>query len=169
MKVILYMEMTVNGMVAKSNDETPWSDELWKAYQEMVKNVKNMIVGRKTYQLMVEADEFATIDNPFTVVLTSQNFVPQTKNTVTAHFPQEALKLVEEKGFTETIIGGGGKLNSSFMREGLVDEIYLDIEPMVFGQGIALFEANEFEYGLKLLGIKKLSDSSIQLHYAIEK
>ncbi len=33
-KVTLYMAMTVNGYVAKENDETPWSDEEWESYSK---------------------------------------------------------------------------------------------------------------------------------------
>ena len=64
---------------------------------------------------------------------------------------------------------GGGTLNTSFMAENLIDEIYLDVEPIVFGKGIRLFKENDFEAKLKLLEIKKLSNDEIQLHYQVLK
>ncbi len=55
------------------------------------------------------------------------------------------------------------------MEKGLVDEIYLDIEPFVFGSGIKLFADGEWENKLKLLGTKLLSRNTIQLHYKVIK
>jgi riboflavin biosynthesis pyrimidine reductase len=79
------------------------------------------------------------------------------------------LKLLKERGFKTALVGGGGKLNSSFMKERLVDEIYLEVTPMIFGKGIKVFEDSNFEAKLELLGVKKLSSNEIQLHYKILK
>ena len=73
------------------------------------------------------------------------------------------------KGFTSALVGGGGKLNASFMKENLVDEIYLDVEPVVLGKGVKLFDDGEFEKSLELLVIKKISKDEIQLHYKVKK
>ncbi len=81
--------------------------------------------------------------------------------------PSEALRFLKQQGLKEALIAGGGKLNGSFMKEELVDEIYLDIEPTVFGKGIPLFGDANFESKLQLINIKKLSGNEIQLHYHV--
>ena len=58
-------------------------------------------------------------------------------------------------------------LNSSFMKEKLIDEIHLDVEPLVFGRGIKLFADDDFESRLELVGTKKLSANTVQLHYRV--
>ena len=55
------------------------------------------------------------------------------------------------------------------MEDGLIDEIYLDIEPIIFGKGIKLFADNNFEVKLKLLGIRNLTEDILQLHYKVLK
>ena len=77
--------------------------------------------------------------------------------------------MIEEKGFEKAFLAGGGQLNASFMKEGLVDEIYLDVEPLLFGKGIKLFADADFEYKLELLECKKLNANTLQLHYEILK
>jgi len=37
MKTILYVALSADGFIAGLNDETPWSDEEWAAFQEFVK------------------------------------------------------------------------------------------------------------------------------------
>lgn len=68
------------------------------------------------------------------------------------------------------MVCGGGELNGSFMKENLVDEIYLDIEPVAFGKGIELFgNKADFEVNLEVIGVKNISPNEIQLHYKVLK
>ena len=165
MKVVLYMAMTANGYIAKENNETPWSDEEWKSFSTKVKEIKNLVIGRKTFEIMEQGKEFQKIDNPFTVIVSNQN----NNNSNFVNSPEQAIDLLKQKGFSKILVAGGGILNSSFMQKGLVDEIYLDIEPFFFGKGIKLFANNDFETKLELLETKQLSKNTIQLHYRILK
>ena len=83
--------------------------------------------------------------------------------------PEEAIKHLETLGFQEALVLGGSKINSSFMKNGLVDEIYLDVHAHILGQGIPLFAPADFEYKLELLEIKKLSEQTLQLHYKVKE
>jgi len=169
MKVVLYMAMTVNGLIAKENDETPWSDIEWESYAKVIRQFKNLILGRRTYEIMnADKNLFSKIGNPFTVVVTKQKLL-DTKNFAFVKTPKEALKLLKEKRFSEVLLGGGGTINGAFMKENLIDEVYLDVEPLVFGKGIKLFANADFETKLELLSIKKLSKSELQLHYKVLK
>ena len=91
------------------------------------------------------------------------------KVIITDISPKKVLNMLEEKGFKEAFIAGGGQINSSFIKEKLIDEIYLDVEPLVFGKGIKLFADSDFEFKLKLLESKNLNKNTIQLHYAVVK
>jgi len=167
MKVVLYMAMTLNGYIAKETDETPWSKVVWNSYYKIAKKFNALIIGRRTYELMKEANEFEKIGNPFTVVLTKQR-MQGNRNTEFAASPQDAINVLKKKGFTKVMLGGGGKVNGAFISEGLIDEIYLDVEPIIFGKGVRLFADADFEKKLTLLSVKKLSSNIIQLHYSVK-
>ena len=163
MKIILYMAMTANWYIARQNNETPWSNEERESFSEKVKEAKNLIIGRKTFELMEKEEEFQKIWNPFVIVISKE----KKDNFNFVNSPEKALELLKEKGFTQGLIAGGGILNSLFLQKGLIDEIYLDIEPYIFGKGIKLFAENDFETKLELLSTKQLSKNTIQLHYKI--
>ncbi len=165
MKVVLYMAITANGYIAKKNNETPWSDEEWESFSEKVKEIKNLIIGRKTFEIMDKENEFQKIGNPFTVIVSNK----EENNSNFVNSPEQAIDLLKEKGFSKILVAGGGMLNSSFMQKGLIDEIYLDVEPFLFGKGINLFADNDFETKLELFETKQLSKNTIQLHYRILK
>lgn len=168
MKVVLYMAMSVNGFIAKENSETPWSADEWKSFSRFVGKAKNIVIGRKTYDLMEQSGDFQKIGNPFTIVLT-RKAAKRDDGPSFVHSPKEALDLLEMKGFKYALIAGGGEVNASFMKAGLIDEIYLDVEPLLFGKGITLFANENINVKLEFLGIKKISGNTRQLHYKVVK
>ena len=168
MKVILYMAITTNGMIARKNLETPWSDEEFTSYYEKVKEIGNVIVGSRTYPQFLESD-IVSMGNPLMVVLTRSEKVSSKENVVFVSSATKALELIKDKGFEQALVTGGGETNKAFLETGLIDEIYLDIEPRIFGEGIPLFSPSNVELKLKLLETKKISDQTIQLHYKVEK
>lgn len=168
MKVILYMAISLNGMIAKSNDDTSWiSKDEWNHYSLAVRTAGNLIVGHRTYDILTKQPEFSEFKDVKIVVVAQKSFQCLAPNHLIARSPTEALKLLRD--FNRVIVAGGGALNASFIKEELVDEIFVDIEPIILGQGIQLFRNKEFEKKLKLLGQKKISENEIQLHYKILK
>lgn len=168
MKTTLYMAMTVNGYIANENGDAPWSDAVWNSYYDIAKQFPCIILGRKTYEIMKEVEEFEKIGSPFTVVLTHTAH-PVEERFAFVSSPKEALEILREKGFDRVLIGGGAQANTSCMKESLVDEIIIDVEPMIFGKGIKLFADEDFEANLELVEMKKLSDNTIQLRYSVKK
>lgn len=168
MKVILYMAISLNGMIAKSDDDTSWiSKEEWDSYSLTVRTAGNLIVGHRTYGILTKQPEFSEFKDVKLVVVAEKVFQTLIPNHLVAHSPKEALKTLSD--FEQVVVAGGGALNASFVEENLVDEIYLDIEPIILGKGISLFRDKDFERKLKLLGQKKITDNEIQLHYQVLK
>lgn len=170
MKVVLYMAITANGMIAKENDDTRFvSDAEWESFTAMMKKIGNYVMGRRTFEVSLESDAF-----PYpclNVVMTKKAVKNQWGDQVifTSDSPKAVLKMLEERGFDTAFIGGGAAVNTSFAREGLIDEVYLDVEPAIMGKGIPLLASGDFELKLKLLETKKLGQSTIQLHYQVIK
>ena len=171
MKVILYMAITINGFIAKENDDTSFVSEIkWDSFRKMIRSVGNMIIGSRTYAIMRDGEEFKNLENIRVLVVSeNENFKTIANNHLVVKSPKDVLAILENEGFDNALVAGGGTLNASFMTENLVDEIYIDVEPIVFGKGIRLFRESDFEVKLKLLETKKLSDNEIQLHYQVLK
>ena len=168
MKTILYMAITANGIIAGEKDNVSWiSQDAWKSYMEIVKSIDCMIIGRRTYEVMPE-EEFKDCDY---VVFTSQKNLKKKgpKIRFVSEKPKEVLKLLEEEGKKRVCICGGAQINSLFMKENLIDEVFLDLEPVFLGKGVKLFADSDFETKLELLEVKKMSDNLVQLHYKVLK
>ncbi len=168
MKVILYMAISANGMIAKSNDDTSWiSAEEWDSYSLAVRTAGCLIVGRRTYEILTKQPEFAEFKDVKLILVSHDNFVTLAQNHFVAFSPREALEMA--KGYEQVVVAGGGILNAAFLDEKLVDEIYLDIEPIVISEGIPVFKDKNFDCNLKLLESKMITENEIQLHYEVLK
>lgn len=172
MKTILSMAMTVNGKIAKPDGDSDFtSKEDGKLFLSMCRKAGNAIIGKNTY-MYIQSKGYQQ-KNILTVVLTRNAalLVKKSPNTIfTDKPPKDILTLLEEKGYKEALVAGDGILNTAFFKEGLIDEMYIDIEPLILGRGIPLFADGDFAPRLKLLGVKTLTNhQTIQLHYKFFK
>lgn len=165
MKTLILMTMSANGFIARTNDETPWSKEEFERCAAFTREAGNLIVGRKTYEIMREEGDFD--DGILTVVVTRDIAEPH-GNVVYMASPEHALKYVEEKGFARAIVGGGTTLVTQFLSEGLIDEIILDIEPMLLDRGLPLAEQSIPDVALEHLSTEQFGDT-VRLHYQVKK
>ena len=82
--------------------------------------------------------------------------------------PYEALSLLKQKRFDTALVGGGVQLVSAFLSQGLVDEIYLNIYPLV-SKGRTFAISENLETSLELISADKLTNEIVQLHYMVVK
>ena len=169
MKVILYMAVTTDGFIAKKDDDTAWvSDVDWKIFTKTVKDSGCIVMGRRTYE--VSGGDFP-YKGAFNIVMTKDLKLESSNNDVvfTNKSPREVIKLAQDKGYQKLLIIGGGSVNGSFMKERLIDEVFIDVHPFVFGTGIKVFESFEGDVKLELVDSKNLDKGQVLLHYKVLK
>ncbi len=106
----MYMATSVNGMISTLNDETPWSKEEFSEFYKFAKEAGNMIIGRKTYEIMNKDGELKKLKDVTTIILTHKCVDRQ----LTAKNPTEALEIVKKLKLPIALVCGGTKTNSSF-------------------------------------------------------
>lgn len=168
------MAMTADGKIAKSSDHFPnWtSKEDKKMFAQVTKEHGVVIMGDKT---------FFTFPRPLpdrlNVVFTlEKNPSSIEKVKWVSGDPKKVLEELEKEGYKSAILGGGAQLNSQFLRHGLIDEIWLTIEPKIFGEGLGIFSGergsnkNEnLEADLELIDLAKINQNSILVKYKVIK
>ena len=71
-------------------------------------------------------------------------------------------------GYKEVAIVGGSRVYQAMLDHGFLDDLYLTIEPLIFGRGKPMFDAGKQTHRMKLVSVKKLNSSgSILLHYRV--
>lgn len=169
MKVFLYMESTLNGLISGINDDTSWvSPAAWKSYQTNMSKMDVIIIGKNTYDLM--PDEEFNQNSQYLVITHNPTKESKVQNvSFSNHNPKQIIHDLSQNNYQTVCIAGGSNINSAFMKEGLIDELLIDVEPIILGKGLGLFHEADFEFKLKLIETKKLSQNTIQLHYKVLK
>jgi dihydrofolate reductase len=173
MKVILYAAITANGMIGKKDGNSDFtSDADAISFNDICQKAGCAIMGRHTLENVFKRlpiDQWPN-KNGLHIVLTSKKSLDVNHpNLHLAKSPQDALRIASTRGLKEVVVIGGGLTFGSFMKDNLVDEVFLDVEPLAFGEGMPLFIAGDFESKLDLIETKLLSPQTLQLHYRVKK
>ncbi|HBB36554.1 MAG: hypothetical protein A2374_03025 [Candidatus Moranbacteria bacterium RIFOXYB1_FULL_44_23] len=164
MKIILMMAMTADGKIAKNSDHFPnWtSKEDKKMFAEVTKEHGAVIMGDKTFFTFPKP-----LSDRLNVVFTLLENPPETENVkwVTGE-PEKVLLELKKMGYKSAVLGGGTYMNSQFLERKLIDEIWLTIEPKIFGDGLGVF-SGDFNIDLKLLGVEKINENSVVVKYKV--
>jgi len=171
MKVILYMAISVNGLITKGKDDSDWVAETdWNEFDALMRDCGFMVMGRRTYEIF--GDDFPC-EGAINVVMTSKKKLLNKKTPDNAIFtdrtPKGIIKLAKEKGFKKIMLIGGEKLNTSFFKQNLIDEIWLSVHPLIIGDGKLVMDKIKYFKKLRLLGIKKLKEDLVQVRYRVKK
>ncbi len=163
MKIFIIAVLTADGLIAEGTDQisTDWtSKEDKKFFSTRTKEAGVIVLGYNTYK---------TIGRPLPDrlnIVYSKEHIEGVE--VTQKEPAELIKDLEKRGFKEVAICGGTTIFTMFMEAGLVDKLYLTIEPVVFGAGMTLFN-KKFEKALKLESMKKLGEATVLLEYNVKR
>jgi len=169
MKTTLLMAITADGKIAKSaNHLANWTSGAdKKMFVEKTKSAGVIIMGLTTYQTIVKP-----LPGRLNIVLTPE---PEKETSIpgsleyTSALPQNILSDLEKRGYKEAIVGGGATINGLFLKNNLLDEIWLTVEPKIFGEGLNLFRGVETDLNLELLETVQLDKNVFQLKYKVIK
>lgn len=170
MKIIVYLASSANGLISNKRNVPDWlSDEYSDGFMAMSQQTKAVIMGKATYNIL--APEYLPLkDEGILVVLTHDTSVrPAQSNVVfTDNTPQAIATMLETQGYSEAVIIGGTETVSEFIKAGLVNELILVVEPVLFGAGLPMMKNVDGEYQMSLHEVKKLNDNTVQLHYHLK-
>lgn len=84
--------------------------------------------------------------------------------------PIEIIEGMSKLGYRDLLVLGGGLINSEFLKVNLIDELYLTVEPRLFGSGAPLLSASKSNNSLNLMECSQLNkQGTLLLHYKIQK
>lgn len=157
-KLKLQMQMTINGYVAGPNGKSDWmtwnpDDELIAFMNSLIDSSDTLLLGRKTADSMINYWENAAEKNPAPpfakkiaalpkVVFTKTLDKSTWNNTTLAkgNLAEEIAGLKKQNGKDILVFGGAGFV-SSLIKEGLIDEYHLIINPTAMGNGMTIFNS----------------------------
>ncbi len=180
--------MTVDGFIAGPNGEMDWiifdwDDELKNYVTQITEPIDCIVLGRRLAEGFIPhwSAVAADPDNPeytagkkFTdthkVVFTKTLDKSEWDNTVLAKddLTQEINKLKNEEG-KDMIAYGGATFVSALIKQGLIDEFHLFINPVIIGEGMAIFKELESRQNLTLVKATSFDCGIVVLNYKLKQ
>lgn len=169
MDVSLYMSSSLDGVVATdSGSEDFLSSENWDRFVELADQSESFVVGRKTYEKVLEWDNHSYKDVDATrIVLTEKEDYDAKDGYVVCHSPEECVEVAEENDANSLVVTGGPDSNHSFVDQGLLDKVYVNLEPKMIGKGMRIF-GDECDVDLSFVRMSR-RDSIVQLEYVVDE
>lgn len=163
-KLKLQMQLSLDGYVAGENGAMDWmiwnwDDGLKKYINDITEPVDCILLGRVLAQgfidhwnSMPEAEGAAKMNDTAKKVFTQTLTEHTWENTELVHgdIVEAIHKLKSEEG-GDIIAYGGGNFVSSLIKENLIDEYHLCINPVVLGKGMPIFKTIESKLDLKFV------------------
>ena len=181
-KLKLQVQITVDGFVAGPNGELDWmsfstDEKSAKRINELTDSSDTILLGRKMTDGFIdywtsvkpESEEYSfakkMIDIPkvvFSKTVTESRWI----NTTVANgdLVEEVEKLKNSDG-KDIIVYGGATFVSSLIKNSLIDEYHLIVNPVAIGKGMTIFGDSEEKLKLKLIKAESFASGEVELWY----
>ena len=168
MRIILMAAITLDGKIARTESHfVDWSSkEDKKLFFATSRRARVIIIGNNTFKTFP-----SPLPGRLHVVLTT-NLEDKVNMPGVVEYtnspPEEIVATLEARGYTEAVLTGGAQVNALFLKAGLVDEIWLTVEPLIFGAGIDVFRGVTFDLRARLVSVERLNEEgSVHLRYSL--
>lgn len=146
-----------------------WGDEAAEVMADFWKTIDTVVMGRKTWEVAVRMGLGAGYPGVRNYVFsrtleTEPGGSVVVVRTDAAEFVRE-LKRQAGKGIC---VMGGGELAHSLFEAGLIDEIGLNIHPVLLGAGVPLFHAMSRQIDLELLECRRFTNGCVCVTYRVK-
>lgn len=188
-KVIVSMNVTLDGRMAGPDGELDWHSRCWSpdmadALGEQLGRADTILLGRVTYLAMAgfwpakaadlsfprEDLHFADMMNTHRKAVFSNTLSRAAWNNsvVVRGEIRTAIGNLKNKQGKDIIVYGSGQLVSALMQLALVDELRLWLHPVILGQGKLFFRPGGDTGVQRLLHTSRFSSGVVLLSYAME-
>lgn len=171
-KISLFIAMSLDGYIAKPNDDLSFLKLVEKqgedyGYSEFVSTIDTIIIGRKTYDYVLKEIGPSHYDNgQRDVYVITRTERPQLGRTIfyTGSITDLVKQLKSEQG-KNIYCDGGAEIINELMKHTLIDEFKISVIPILLGTGTRLFKDGRPEQILEFVKAKTFDTGLTQLHY----
>lgn len=170
-KLIYYVAASLDGFIAREDgdfSEFVMDDEIVAHFMQSLELFGSVLMGRKTYEVGLAVGK----TNPYPVLKSyvfSHSLSPEAYPEVEIiHSELEsAIRRIKESAKKPIWLCGGGKLAGQLSNAGLIDELWIKLNPIVLGKGIPLFDGGAMSDSFTLTEQQVLESGVVMLKYQL--
>ena len=170
-KVTLGLANSLDNYIARkdgASDWLTWDEEIAKISAKFMKTVDAILIGRKTYEVMLGFGQTAYPGARNYVFSRTLKKSPDNGVEIVSEDAARFLKVMKRKKGKGICVFGGGELAKSLFVADLIDEIVLNIHPVLLGSGIPLFHEMGRQVDLELLQWQTNKKGNLIVSYRVK-
>jgi dihydrofolate reductase len=172
MKASVFVGTSVDGYIARPDgglDFLPTDGGESHGYDEFIASVDALIIGRKTYEVVLAFNAWPYGEKPVFVLSTKALSTPAPTGAVVERMtgnPQEIVAILTRRGFQHAYVDGGVTIQS-FLRAGLIQRLTITRVPVIIGSGIPLFGPTTRDVVLKHVSTQQYPSGLVKSEYEV--
>lgn len=171
MKISVFVGTSVDGFMARPDgalDFLPTGGGEPHGYSEFIATVDALVIGRKTYEVVLAFDEWPYGDKAV-IVLSTQALATAPAGAKVERMsgnPQEIASQLAARGIQHVYVDGGLTIQG-FLRAGLVQRLTITRVPVLIGSGIPVFGAIARDIALKHVATHQYASGLVKSEYEV--
>jgi dihydrofolate reductase len=171
MKVSVFVGASLDGYIARPDgafDFLPPDGGEPHGYDEFIASVDALIIGRKTYEVVLGLDTWPYGEKPVFVLSTKALRTPPAGVVVERMegSPEEIVATLTRRGFQHAYVDGGVTIQS-FLRARLLQHLTITRVPVIIGSGIPLFGTTTNDVMLKHIRTQQYASGLVKSEYEV--
>jgi len=167
-RLSVFIAASLDGFIATTDGRLDWLEAAARpdedyGYEGLMATVDALAMGRGTYDHIAHLDPLPFGDRPV-FVFTHGSMAPRPGVTFWQADPRGALEHWRTLGL-EHVYVDGGELISTFLAEGLIDDLTITVVPQLLGAGRPLFHAGFAHTALELTDLRSWDSGMVSLSY----
>jgi len=145
-----------------------WDDEVGSITASYWKTVDTVVMGRRTYEVAMRSGTASYPGVKNYVFSRTLKKSPDSKVELVSGDAAEFVRRLKEQEGKGICVMGGGLLARSLLEANLIDEIGLNIHPVLLGSGIPLFHEMSHQIDLELIECRPLKNGCVYVSYRVK-
>lgn len=163
---------SLDGFIARQDhsvDWLQWSDDVSAITSRYWSSVDTVVMGRKTYEVMVRGGmkSYPGVRNyVFSRTLKTR---PDPKVELVSDDAAHVVQALKKESGKGICVMGGGELAHALFEADLIDEVGVNIHPVLLGSGIPLFLPSPRQVDLEMVECKPLKGGCVYVLYRVRR
>ncbi len=172
-KVTFSVANSLDNYIAREDGAVDWllsGEETASVLTEFWKTIDTVVIGRKTYEPVLKSGTpFPTYPNVKNYILsrTLKESSDDNLEIIREDAVEFIRKLKTEEG-KGIFVMGGGLLAKPLFEANLIDEVGVNIQPVLLGSGIPLFHEMSQQIDLEMIECKSFKNGCVSITYRVK-
>ncbi len=176
-KVVYSLTSSLDNFIARADGAYDWilmDDEIMSEFPKLFASFDTVLMGRKTYDITVMHNAETGQETSGFMDMKTYVFSRTLKEnsnagvSIVSDNAAEFVRSLKNESGKDIWLMGGGILAASLLKERLIDEIGLAIQPVLLGSGIPLFPDLGLQVDLQLIECKTYKNGIVSLTYRVK-